>query len=85
MASYGEVIQVDDGNIDLGAVSDESLVGLFEDIAQRLTAPYGIAYERQVDQESLEKIEWELDYRLRHNESLKDDLEGYWSCALGCC
>lgn len=85
MKFYGETIRYEDGIIDLGAVSDETLASLHEEIAGHLSTAYAIPYERECDEESLDSIEWEIAYRLKHGEFIPEDLEGSWRCALPGC
>lgn len=85
MPNYGETIRYEDGVIDLGAVSDDYLAYLHDEFTAYLKHPYGIAYERECDEEALDSIEWEIAYRLKHGEVIPEDLDGSWRCALPGC
>lgn len=86
MATYGETIYVDEYAVDTGAICDESLVSYYEDIKDRLArGGYGIAHEREMDEDALSYLGWEIDYRLQYSDFLDEDLDGAYRCRLGCC
>lgn len=87
MSSYGEIIHHDDVIIDLGAVADEDLFSLQEEIEHRQNTPnfYTFAHTRDDDKEALGFIADEIYWRFRTGSSLDEDLDGAYRCALGCC
>lgn len=87
MSSYGETMRFEDGIYDLGAVCDETLFWLREEVEGNLARPqyYSFVQQRDEDQENLENIEDEIYWRFRNGSSLDEDLENSWRCGIGCC
>lgn len=87
MTSIGETIRHDDSVIDLGAVADEGLFGLREEIEKRLATPgfYTWSHHREEDAEYVELIDLEIYWRFRAGISLDEDEEGAYRCGIGCC
>lgn len=83
---YGETIRYEDGIIDLGAVADQTLFDLREEIEGWLAkGDYYVAEARRQDEDALENIEWEIYWRFRHAESYDEDIADAYHCGLGCC
>lgn len=87
MTAYGETMRFEDGVYDLGAVCDETLFWLREEMESNLARPqyYSFPQQRDEDQENLENIEDEIYWRFRTGGSLDEDLDNAWRCGLGCC
>ena len=84
---YGEIMHFEDGGYDLGAVSDETLFWLRDEMETALARPgyYYCRQHRDEDEQNLANIEDEIYWRYRNYGSLDEDLEDSWFCRLGCC
>lgn len=86
--NYGETIRFEDGIYDLGAVADDTLFYLREELEryQACTTFYYTSHHRDEDAEALEFIEDEIYWRYRNYGSLDEDLgDRAVRCGLGCC
>lgn len=88
LSTYGETMRFEDGIYDLGAVCDETLFWLREEMERNLAYPgfYYCSQHREEDEQNLENIEDEIYWRFRTGGSLDDDLgDSAWRCGIGCC
>jgi hypothetical protein len=86
-AYYGERIRYEDSIIDVGAVADEDLFYLREQIQRQLDTPgfHDWPYTRDADEEAIQFIEDEIYWRWRNYGSLDEDLPNAYRCGIGCC
>lgn len=85
--SYGETMRFEDGVYDLGAVCDETLFWLREEMESNLARPqyYSFPHQLDEDKENAENIDDEIYWRFRTGGSLDEDLPDAWRCGIGCC
>lgn len=81
--TYGERINFEEYSVDLGAVSDSSLVYIRDELLAYLAS--GASWERNQTLDDLIMVWQEIAGRVLYCAPQEEDLDNAWRCRLGCC